>query len=483
MTDEDPTNIDLSLLSSTDFQAVFHAVNAAIFVHDSDGTIIDVNKTAAEMYGYSRTEMREDDVGIICSGIPPYTEATAREQLQRAADGEVQRFEWQGQTRDGTVFWEEVSLSRTVVDGEVRVLAIVRDIDERKEAERRLQTLLDNLPGIVYRTRNEPGWPMEYVGGKCQKLTGYEVSAIESGAVSWGEDLIHDSDQERVQEVVQTAVANNDSFEITYRIQTAAGAVRWVWERGQQVDIPGRPDTILEGFISDITTRKQYEQDLEEQRDDFETLNQVLRHDIRNDLQIITAHAELLAEELDDADSSGHVETIRDSASHAVGLTKTARDTAEMLQADPGERQKRNLKQVLTAEIDEVRSTYPGAAVMIDDELVAVTVQDNGLLDSAFRNILENAIQHNDTQLPEISISATAEDEIATIEIADNGPGIPDSQKHTIFGKGEKGLESAGTGLGLYLVDNIVAMHGGEIRVEDNDPEGTVFIVELPIVG
>ncbi|MFC7114549.1 sensor histidine kinase [Natronoarchaeum sp. GCM10025703] len=66
-----------------------------------------------------------------------------------------------------------------------------------------------------------------------------------------------------------------------------------------------------------------------------------------------------------------------------------------------------------------------------------------------------------------------------TVRIADNGPGVRESMKDDIFGKGEKGLESAGTGIGLYLVQSLVESYGGDIRVEDNDPTGAVFVVEL----
>ena len=72
-------------------------------------------------------------------------------------------------------------------------------------------------------------------------------------------------------------------------------------------------------------------------------------------------------------------------------------------------------------------------------------------------------------------------EESTTVRVADNGPGIPDTQKETIFGKGEKGLDSPGTGLGLYLVRTLVKQYGGAVWVEDNDPEGSVFVVERPL--
>jgi len=67
------------------------------------------------------------------------------------------------------------------------------------------------------------------------------------------------------------------------------------------------------------------------------------------------------------------------------------------------------------------------------------------------------------------------------IRIADNGPGVPDSQKEEIFGKGNNGLESEGTGVGLYLVDSLMDSYDGSVWVEDNDPDGAVFVVQFEV--
>jgi sensor histidine kinase regulating citrate/malate metabolism len=66
------------------------------------------------------------------------------------------------------------------------------------------------------------------------------------------------------------------------------------------------------------------------------------------------------------------------------------------------------------------------------------------------------------------------------VKIADNGPGIPDELKDDVFGKGESGFESSGTGIGLYLVNRLVTGYGGDIWVEDNAPTGAIFVAELP---
>jgi PAS domain S-box-containing protein len=139
-----------------------------------------------------------------------------------------------------------------------------RELAERK---RRLETLISNLPGVVYRCANEPGWPMEYVEGECESLVGYPARAIESGRLSWGEDIVHPVDRERLWEAVQDAMAADEPFELTYRIVDGDGTLRWLWERGRPVhDDAGEIET-LEGFITDITERKRREVALREQRE------------------------------------------------------------------------------------------------------------------------------------------------------------------------------------------------------------------------
>jgi PAS domain S-box-containing protein len=133
------------------------------------------------------------------------------------------------------------------------------------ESQRRLSTLISNLSGFVYRCRNERGWPMEFVSDGARDLTGYDAAAIETGEVSWSEDVVHEADREAVWERVQTAIDADEPFEVSYRIETADGERRWMWERGQAVDSEAGTD-VIEGFITDITARKERERELEQYR-------------------------------------------------------------------------------------------------------------------------------------------------------------------------------------------------------------------------
>lgn len=105
----------------------------------------------------------------------------------------------------------------------------------------------------------------------------------------------------------------------------------------------------------------------------------------------------------------------------------------------------------LKVPIEDARSAFDNAVITVEDRIPDVTVRGNDLLEAVFRNLLQNAIVHNDKPEPNVDVSTAVGAETVTVAIADNGPGIPDSQKEEIFGKGEKGLDSPGTGIGLYV--------------------------------
>ncbi|AKJ64234.1 PAS domain S-box protein [Kiritimatiella glycovorans] len=128
-----------------------------------------------------------------------------------------------------------------------------------QESERRLDTLLGNLPGMAYRCRNDRQWTMEYLSHGCLECTGYRpADLIGNRRMSYG-DLILREDRPAVWESVQRAISKNLPFEMEYRIVTATGQTRRVWERGRLVRDEHGDLVALEGFIMDQTARKEAE--------------------------------------------------------------------------------------------------------------------------------------------------------------------------------------------------------------------------------
>jgi len=129
--------------SEARFRSIFDNVGEAIFVHDVDsGRIIDVNQRMLDMYGFSsRSEAMAAGFDQISAGTSPYSETEARAYLRKAIDEGPQTFEWHARTMRGELFWAEVSLRLSHIGQEPRLLAVVRDVSERKKAEDRINEL------------------------------------------------------------------------------------------------------------------------------------------------------------------------------------------------------------------------------------------------------------------------------------------------------------------------------------------------------
>ena len=157
-----------------------------------------------------------------------------------------------------------------------RFSTVFFDVTERKametalrESERRLRTVMGNLPGMAYRGLKRLERPMEFVSEGCQSITGYSAKELlEGGGVSYGQ-LIFEDDHPAVSEAITNAIADGRPFEVEYRIRTANDEQRWVWERGRAVGTNGENAVLIEGFIIDITGRKQTEHALRESEQRF----------------------------------------------------------------------------------------------------------------------------------------------------------------------------------------------------------------------
>lgn len=127
-----------------------------------------------------------------------------------------------------------------------------------------LSMLMSNLPGMVYRCLNDRDWTIEYVSEGCLELTGYKPSDLIGNKRVAYNDLIHPDDQPLVREQVRKALEAREPFRVVYRIQTAAGEEKWVWEQGQGVFSKNGELIALEGFITNITERSKAEEALRE---------------------------------------------------------------------------------------------------------------------------------------------------------------------------------------------------------------------------
>jgi diguanylate cyclase (GGDEF)-like protein/PAS domain S-box-containing protein len=138
--------------------------------------------------------------------------------------------------------------------------------EAREESERFLTTLAANLPGVLYRCRNDASWTMQYLSEGCRELTGYPPEALEENReIAYGE-LVHPEDRDRVWHGVQRAVEEDRPFQLIYRLRTRGGEEKWVWEQGRVVDPAAPRGGSLEGCIFDVTDWKEARDEAERSR-------------------------------------------------------------------------------------------------------------------------------------------------------------------------------------------------------------------------
>lgn len=172
------------------------------------------------------------------------------------------------------LFWNML-LRRSV---KARTFELQLELTERKKAEaslfesrRRISTLMDNLQGVAFRCLNRPDWPMDVISKGCLELTGYTVEEFLSRQIVWN-NLIVPEDQTPVWENVQEALAKHQTYQIEYRIRTRDGQLKWLWEKGSgEWDKDGNV-TVLEGFVADISRRKEMEEKLRRREEELASI-------------------------------------------------------------------------------------------------------------------------------------------------------------------------------------------------------------------
>ncbi len=169
------------------------------------------------------------------------------------------------------------------------------------ESERKLATLISNLPGIAYQCRNDAHWTMEFVSQGSKEITGYNAEDLIENRVVKFNSLIIPEDRPKIRQEIETQMARNAHFEVVYRIKKPDNRIAWLWERGKGIPDTSGKLTVIEGFITDITKMKEAERKLIEKDKALEKLkNQLeeetiyLREEIKlhSNFQEIICHSE-----------------------------------------------------------------------------------------------------------------------------------------------------------------------------------------------
>ena len=254
--------------SERSYRDSLDALWSAVHVVDRDLRILLFN--AAFRKWNEALGLDTDVIGRSLFDVFPFLPARVREEYERVlATGETVVTE-ETTTVGGRKLITDTSKTPIIENGEVvRILTVIRDITERRwaeeavrEGQRALATLMSNLPGMAYRCRPDDSRTMEFVSEGCLELTGYYPEDVTTGGTVAYVTLIEPVDRPLVLGEIRAAIADREAFELTYRIRTRSGAVKWVSEQGQGVFAEDGTLVALEGYVADITRRRAAEEAL-----------------------------------------------------------------------------------------------------------------------------------------------------------------------------------------------------------------------------
>ncbi len=483
------------------YEALFHESRDGILILSMSGTILELNQQAREMIG------REDEqIGSWLQFIDGDDHPRCQELLESIADQDVHGIELQFVSSGGQAFLAELTANAIELDGRPCVQALVRNITERKEAERALrsseqrkgailETALDCIVSVDHQghinefnpaAENTFGWKREEILGKTLEET--LIPAVLRDAHSAGFARYMQSGESRILgQRLELPAMCRDGSEILTEITIT-----------ETRDESGRSTFIA--FVRDITQWKADQEALQQAKEEAEAANQSksqflasMSHELRTPIHVIAGLTKLATEHDLEDDVRNMLEVVDSSSQSLLALID---DLLDISKIEVGEVRLENDQVSLFQFFDTLKNMFAKQALdqgldlvfEMGDNLPVALEFDPNRLRQILINLLNNALKF--TRQGRITVKVDFFDQPQPkleIHVADTGQGIPPQQLGQIFERFTQldragiGSHARGAGLGLAISREISELMGGELRAESAVGKGSTFILSLPL--
>jgi len=356
-------------------------------------------------------------------------------------------------------------------------VAVFEDITERKKSEeviaestekrRELESIIDKSPAIAFIWKHVPQWPVVFVSSNIKQF-GYMPEDFASGRLTYA-NLIHPDDLKRVyDESEEYAKKDVSEFTQEYRIVTKSGDVRWVDDRTVIIRNPAGESIFHQGIIFDITEQRRVERALRLANKKLALLGNITRHDAINQLSVLMAWLDIAKEVGKDSPTMEQLIRMQESARILQGQLEFAAEYQEMGAQQP---QWMNLRDAARAGIEGLDL----GIISVKCDLKDVEVFADRMLEKVFYNLVDNSLRHGGN-VTQIRFHCKESDGGLVVVFEDDGIGVSIEEKERIF---EHGFGKH-TGLGLYLVREILAITGILVKETGEAGAGARFEMLVP---
>ncbi len=484
--------------SEKHYRAIVETSSDGFWATDRQGRLVEVNNAYATRSGYSRQQL----LGMSIHDLDAVQDSSQiAVHIADIMAGRARSFETRHRTRDDEIWDVEVSTSY-FPGGDGRLFVFLRDISERKQAERilaeserRFREMAETIDQVFFIADLDYS-RFHYISPAFLPLWGREPEQVMANPGLWP-GWIHPEDRDTVMDFVASHIGSGE-YGADFRVIRPDGSEAWLHAKSFEVANPpgGRPYVL--GFHTDITQAKAVEaqlrdknQALERSNADLEAYAYVASHDLREPLRNITSFSTLLNRRLQGRLNTEEQEFIKIVTDAANRMDCLVRDLLEVSRVGRSERDMHpvSLSDLAMAARDSLRSQMEtaNATIEIASRLPLVMGNDEELY-RVLLNLFGNALKYHGARPVRITVDCRTDGpELWRIIVADNGIGIEQGKgyEERIFGLFQRLHQrdeyGGGTGIGLPICRKIVHRHGGRIWAESDGPDrGTRIVFTLP---
>ncbi|MCM2678737.1 PAS domain S-box protein [Echinimonas agarilytica] len=280
------TDVTKRAYSEEWYHAIIDTAPDAILLVNEEGNIVFANQRAVTIFGYKLEALEGNKIEMLLPDRfkehhPQMRSGFFQRPVMREMGAGLTLY---GQRNGGEQFPVEVSLSLLPQSptGERVAASVIRDVSDKhdarerlKESEVRFRTMVNNLPGVVYRCALDEHWTMEYISDHIKLISGYPASDFINNKIRTFESVIHPEDSPLVSFAIEDAVIKREPYSVEYRIVDRKGKEHWVAEKGR-ASYSGEEAIHLDGSVIDITAQREAQRQIQQSQQQLNNITNSL---------------------------------------------------------------------------------------------------------------------------------------------------------------------------------------------------------------
>ncbi|HYG98581.1 MAG TPA: PAS domain S-box protein [Terriglobales bacterium] len=467
------------------FRAIVETANEGIWLVDRQARTLYVNRRLAEMLGYSTEEIQGRTMLDFC--FPEEVEP-ARERIGASIRGTPEQFDFRFRRKNGSEILVLASTS-PVKNGSgnaIGALGMFSDVTDRRRAAEALRQTQERLV-LAQHAGRIAVWEWDLQTDKVTFFRDIPVLA-EFSSMSDGRDwrrVVHPEDRDGLGAVVREAIRNCGEYEAEYRVIGFSDAPTWLGVRARVIgDENGKAVRVL-GIASDVTERKRTEAALIQSQKlaSAGRMAATVAHEINNPLEAVFNLIYLAL--MDTSLSPGTKKALETADQELQRIAQITKQTLGFYRERSTPRSV-DIQELMDQALHLLARRLEAKNIRVCKKYAAQCSVTGiaGELRQVFSNLIANSVEamanHGTLYIRISRVNLTGDSQVR-ITVADTGSGIDPENVQNIFEPFFTTKKHVGTGLGLWVSENIVRGHGGAIRVRSKIGKGTVVCVSLPV--